>query len=92
MESKTKHNGVVTRNDGNDVDDWDAIIEESRKISSSTENTECISPCTVTKSAWKRVPLAVGSGACENVTDAEEMVPGFVIKQTKLSMSGIKYV
>ena len=36
--------------------------------------------------------MAVDSGACENVIDAEEMVPGFEIKQTKASMSGVKYV
>ena len=35
--------------------------------------------------------MAVDSGACENVIDAEEMVPGFEIKQTKASMSGVKY-
>ena len=34
--------------------------------------------------------MAVDSGACENVIDAEEMVPGFEIKQTKASMSGGK--
>ena len=36
--------------------------------------------------------MAVDSGACENVIDdGEEMVPGFEIKQTKASMSGVKY-
>ena len=35
--------------------------------------------------------MAVDSGACENVIDAEEMVPGIEIKQTKASMSGVKY-
>ena len=35
--------------------------------------------------------MAVDSGACENVIDAEEMVRGFEIKQTKASMSGVKY-
>ena len=53
--------------------------------------TECISPCTETKPGWKRVSMAVDSEACENVIDAEEMVPGFEIKQTKASMSGVKY-
>ena len=33
--------------------------------------------------------MAVDSEACENVIDAEEMVPGFEIKQTKASMSGV---
>ena len=72
MESETRHNGVVTLDD---VDELDVIIEVSRKISPSTENTECISPCTETKLGWKRFPLAVDSGACENVIDAKEMVP-----------------
>ena len=75
----------------NDVDELDAIIEESLKISALTQITECISPCTETKLGWKRVSMAVDSGACENVIGAEEMVPGFEIKQTKASMSGVKY-
>ena len=85
---KTRRNGVVTLNG---VDELDAIIEESRKISASTKITECISPCTETKPGWKRVSMAVDSGACENVIDANEIVPGFEIKQTKASMSGVKY-
>ena len=43
MESQTRRKGVVTLND---VDELDAIIEESRKISALTKITECISPCT----------------------------------------------
>ena len=88
MKFQTRRKGVVTLKD---VDELDAIIEESRKISALTKITECISPCTETKPGWKRVSMAVDSGACENVIDAEEMVPGFEIKQTKASMSGVKY-
>ena len=61
----------------NNVDELDAIIEESRKISALTQITECISPCTETKPGGKRVSIAVDSGACVKVIDAEEMVPGF---------------
>ena len=82
MESQTRRKGVVTLDD---VDELDAIIEESRKISALTKITECISPCIETKPCWKRVSMAVDSGACENVIDAEE------IKQTKTSMSRVKY-
>ena len=88
MKSQTRRKGVGTLKD---VDVLDAIIEEYRKISALTKITECISPCTKTKLGWKRVSMAVDSGACENVIDAEEMVPGFEIKQTKASMSGVKY-
>ena len=49
---KVKGKGVVTLND---VDELDAIIEESRKISALRKITECISPCTETKPGWKRV-------------------------------------
>ena len=88
MESQTRRKRVVTLND---MDELDAIIEESRKISALTKITECVSPRTETKPDWKRVSMAVDSGACENVIDAEEMVPGFEIKQTKAIMIGIKY-
>ena len=88
MESQTRRKVVVTLDD---VDELDANIEESRKISALTKITECISPCAETKPGWERVSMAVDSGACENVIGAEEMVPGFEIKQTKASMSGDKY-
>ena len=79
------------RRDAKELSRITIIIEESRKISASTKITKCISPCTETKPGWKRVSMAVDSGACENVIDAEEMVPGFEVKQTKASMSGVKY-
>ena len=77
MESQTRRKGVVTLDD---VDELDAIIEESRKIWALTKITECISPYTETKLGWKRVSVAVDSGACEDV-----------IKQAKASMSEVKY-
>ena len=85
MESETSRKGVVT------FDVVDAIMEESRKISALTEITECISPCIETKPCWKRVSMAVDSGACVNVINAWEMIPGFELNQTKASMSVVKY-
>ena len=56
MESQTRRKGVVPLND---VDELDAIIEESLKFSALTKITECISPCIETKPGWKWVSMAV---------------------------------
>ena len=35
--------------------------------------------------------MAIGSGACENVIDASEEVPGYAVKEGKASKMGVKY-
>ena len=50
MKSRTRRKGVVTLKD---VDELDAIIEESRKILALTKITECI---TETKPGWNGSP------------------------------------
>ena len=35
--------------------------------------------------------MAIDSGACDNVIDAEETVPDYEVYQTKASMNGMKY-
>ena len=47
-----------------------------------------IAPCSEKKIGRKRVSMAVRSGACESVIDAEEDAPDYRIFETKASRSG----
>ena len=81
-----KKNAIVVK----DEDEVDHIINEHRRIASLTMASDSIAPCT-NKVGWKKVSLAIDSGACDNVIDAEELLPDCKVHQTKASTSGMKY-
>ena len=60
------------------------------RIASLTMASDSIAPCT-NKVGWKKVSMAIDSGACDNVIDAEELLSGYKVYQTKASTSGMKY-
>ena len=84
--SQQKKNAIVVK----DEDEVDHIINEHRRIASLTMASDSIAPCTY-KIGWKKVSLAIDSGACGNVIDAEELLPYHMVCQTKASTSGMKY-
>ena len=63
------------------------MLEKTRR----TVKNDTIAPCTQKAEEWKKVSLAVDSGACESVIDAESEVPGYEIVETKASKSGLTY-
>ena len=81
-----KKNAIVVK----DEDEVDHIINEHRRIASLTMASDSIALCT-NKVGWKKVSLAIDSGACDNVIDAEELLPDYKVHQTKASTSGMKY-
>ena len=81
-----KKNAIVVK----DEDEVDHIINEHRRVASLTMASDSIAPCT-NKVGWKKVSLAIDSGACDNVIDAEELLPDYKVHQTKASTSGMKY-
>ncbi len=48
-----------------------------------------ISPCSQPSPEWKKLSIAVDSGACENVIDATEEVPDYPIAESKASRIGV---
>ena len=80
-----KKNAIVVK----DEDEVDHIINERWRIASLTMASDSIAPCT--KVDWKKVSLAIDSGACDNVIDAEELLLDHKVYQTKASTSGMKY-
>ena len=81
-----KKNAIAVK----DEDEVDHIINEHRRIASLTMASDSIAPCT-NKVGWKKVSLAIDSGACDNVIDAEELLLDYKVHQTKASTSGMKY-
>ena len=73
-----------------DEDEVDQIINEHRRIASPTMASDSIAPCT-NKVGWRKVSLAIDSGACDNVIDAEELLPDCKVYETKALTSGMKY-
>ena len=74
------------------VEEMDEAIENSKKpLATLTTIAENISPCTEPQVEWKKISMAIDSGACENVIDAYEAVPGYEVKQTKASANGVRY-
>ena len=59
----------------------DNIINEHERIASLTMASDSRAPCT-DKVGWKKHSMAINSGACDNVTDAEELVPDYRVYQT----------
>ena len=47
--------------------------------------------CTQEQRGWKKISMAIDSGACENVIDASEEVPDYEVKEGKASKMGVKY-
>ena len=52
---------------------------------------ETLNPCAREGQGWKKLSLAVDSGACENVIDAEEEVPNYPIMESRASKMGVTY-
>ena len=52
--------------------------------------SDSIAPCT-NKVGWRKFSLVIDSGSCDNVIDAEELLPDYKVHQTKASTSGMKY-
>ena len=72
----------------------DAMIRKKVKhgiIANLTKSKEVIGQCSQSKAGWRRISLAVDSGACESVIDAEEQVPEYEVKETQASRSGLAY-
>ena len=63
-----------------------SVLGMLTKIGDST-----ISPCTREDQGWKKLSMAVDSGACENVIDAEEEVSNYPIVESRASKLGVKY-
>jgi hypothetical protein len=82
-----------------DENEMDAIIKEhikhmnmKRALGMLTKiGDSTISPCTREEQGWKKLSMAVDSGACENVIDAEEEVPNYPIAESRASKMGVKY-
>jgi hypothetical protein len=77
----------------------DAIIKEQKKQANTKKllgmltkiGGEALSPCTQEEQGWKKLSMAVDSGACENVIDAVEEVPNYPVQEGKASRMGVKY-
>ncbi len=54
-------------------------------------SNDSIGQCSNKQNEWKKVSLTVDSGACENVMDVEEALPGYEVKPSKASINGVKY-
>ena len=66
------------------------VVKEHQRIASLTMASDSIAPCT-NRVGWKKVSLAIDSGACDNVIDAEELLHDYKVHQTEASTSGMKY-
>ena len=95
-EQEVKKRKLVKVKDENEMD---AIIKEhmkhmnmKRALGMLTKiGDSTISPCTREEQGWKKLSMAVDSGACENVIDAEEEVPNYPIAESRASKMGVKY-
>ena len=81
-----KKNAIAVK----DEDEVDHIINVHRMIASLTKASDSIALCT-NKIGWKKVSLAIDSGACDNVIDAEELLLDYKVHQTTASTSNMKY-
>ena len=64
---------------------------QCRPIAGLTVMQDGIAACAQADGGWRKLSMAVDSGACESVIDAEEEVPGYEIKETRASKSGLTY-
>ena len=100
---KDKSRKIVTVTDEDELDEIikehrmasiaEGIIKKHRRssIAALTRIGEAMNPCTREQKGWKKVSIAIDSGACENVIDALEEVPGYGVKEGKASKMGVKY-
>ena len=72
-----KKNAIVVK----DEDKVDHIINEHGRIASLTMASDSTAPCT-NKVGWENGSMAIDSGACDNVIDAEELLPDYKVYQT----------
>ena len=56
-----------------------------------TKINDSLSPCTKEEQGWKKLSMAVDSGACENVIDAAEEVPNYPVQESRASKMGVKF-
>jgi hypothetical protein len=90
VEQDKKQRKIVVVKDEAEIDD---IIKEHKQLSLKmlSKISDSINPCTQEVKGWKKLSMAVDSGACENVIDASEEVPDYKIKESKASKMGVKY-
>ena len=76
-----------------DEAELDKILEEHRakSIAALTKVGDTMGACTQEQRGWKKISMAIDSGACENVIDASEEVPDYEVKEGKASKMGVKY-
>ena len=75
-----------------DEERFKTVIEKIQgTLNGMTVKQDTIAPCSQKGEGWTKLSMAVDSGACETVVDAEEAVPGYAIQQTKASKSGLAY-
>ena len=69
------------------------VIEEHRirNIAALTKVGDAMGACAQEQRGWRKISMAIDSGACENVIDASEEVPGYEVKQGRASKMGVKY-
>jgi hypothetical protein len=90
VEQDKKQRKIVVVKDEAEIDD---IIKEHKQLSLKmlSKISDPINPCTQEVKGWKKLSMAVDSGACENVIDASEEVPDYKIRESKASKMGVKY-
>jgi hypothetical protein len=77
-----------------DEDEFEEIIAQHQRamtVATLTRIGESINPCTKEQKGWKKLSLAVDSGACENVIDANEEVPNYPVVEGRAARMGVKY-
>jgi hypothetical protein len=77
-----------------DEDEFEEVIAQHQKamtVATLTRIGESINPCMKEQKGWKKLSLAVDSGACENVIDANEEVPNYPVVEGKAARMGVKY-
>ena len=65
---------------------------KGRTIAGLAVKNDVLAPCTEKHTEWKKLSMAVDSGACESVIDAETQLPGYEVMETKASRGGLTYV
>ena len=66
-------------------------MPEGKLLAGLTLKQDSLGTCGEKANEWTKISMAVDSGACESVIDAAEQIPGYEIKETKASRSGLVY-
>ena len=81
-ESKKKIDEMIGKN---------VKMNETKVIAGLTMKNDTLAACAEKVNEWTKISMAVDSGACESVIDAFEQVPGYEVRETKASKSGLVY-